>query len=156
MEIQDLIDDYSTGPQQLRQSIAGMTPDEIDAAPISGKWSTRQIICHLADFEPIYANRMKRVIAEAKSPSLAGGFHQQFLEHLVYDQRDIDEELNLIDVVRRPMTRILRTLAPVAFERTGIHAAEGPLTLQTLLERITNHIPHHIAFIEEKRKVMSR
>jgi hypothetical protein len=29
------------------------------------------------------------------------------------------------------------------------------MTLQTLLERITNHIPHHAQFIEEKRQAMA-
>ena len=47
--------------------------------------------CHLADFEPVYSDRMKHVIAEDQ-PYFAGGFHQQFAEHLAYDQRDIGEE----------------------------------------------------------------
>ena len=29
------------------------------------------------------------------------------------------------------------------------------MTLRTLLERITGHIPHHIQFIAEKRQAMS-
>ena len=150
MEIPSLIDDYASGPQQLRDTLTGMTPEEIDAAPVPGKWSTRQVVCHLADFEPVYADRMKHVIAEDQ-PSFAGGFHQQFAEHLAYNQRNIEEELTMIEVTRSQMARILRTLPPEAFERTGIHSVEGPMTLRTLLERITKHIPHHVQFIEEKR-----
>jgi len=153
MSISELIDEYTAGSQKLRAAIAGMTPEEIDAAPVTDKWSTRQVICHLADFEPVYADRMKHVIAE-DTPTFAGGFQQQFAEHLAYDQRDIDEELRLIEVVRSQMTRILRTLPPEAFERTGIHSVDGPISLRTLLERITNHIPHHVQFIEEKKQAM--
>jgi uncharacterized damage-inducible protein DinB len=154
MEIKPLIDDYTAGPQKLRDALTGMTPEQIDAAPVPGKWSTRQVICHLADFEPVYSDRMKHIIAEDQ-PTFAGGFHQQFAEHLAYDQRDIEEELRLIETVRSQMTRIIRSLPPEAFERTGIHSVEGPMTLRTLLERITNHIPHHVQFIEEKKKAMS-
>ena len=153
METTELIDEYAVGPQKLRGAIAGMTPEQIDAAPVPGKWSTRQIICHLADFEPVYADRIKHVIAEDQ-PTFAGGFHQQFAEHLAYDQRDIEEELTMIEITRSQMARILRTLSPEAFGRTGIHSIEGPMTLRTLLERITNHIPHHAQFIEEKRRAM--
>ena len=32
-----------------------MTDAQIDAAPVPGTWSTRQLICHLADFEPYVA-----------------------------------------------------------------------------------------------------
>ena len=59
MDISELIDEYTVGPRKLRDTIAGMTPDQIDAAPIPGKWSTRQVVCHLADFESVYGDRMK-------------------------------------------------------------------------------------------------
>ena len=150
-----LIDEYLAGPQALREAINGMTEEQINAAPIPDKWSTQQVICHIADFEPVYADRMKHVIAE-NQPTFAGGFHQQFAEHLAYDKRNIDEELRLIEAVRSQMARILRTLPPESFERTGIHSVEGPMTLGSLLERITNHIPHHAQFIEEKKRALQQ
>ena len=153
MDYSALIDEYLTGPQKLRDAIDGMTDEQIDASPIPGKWSTRQVICHISDFETVYANRMKHVIAEDQ-PTFAGGFHQQFADHLAYGERDIGEELKMIDVVRSQMARIFLTLPPEAFERTGIHSVEGPMTLGSLLERITNHIPHHVPFIEEKRAAL--
>ena len=50
-----LTDEYASGPQKLTDAIAGMTPEQIDAAPVPDKWSTRQVVCHLTDFEPVYA-----------------------------------------------------------------------------------------------------
>ncbi len=52
MDIAQLIDEYAAGPQSLRDAIAGMTPEQIDAAPVPSKWSTRQVVCHLADLSP--------------------------------------------------------------------------------------------------------
>lgn len=150
----DLIADYLAGPQQLREAIAGMTDDQLNAAPIPGKWSTRQVICHIADFEPVYADRMKRVIAE-DDPPMQGGDPNVFAAKLAYDERNIDEELGLIEAVRRHLATILKTLPEETFQRTGKHSVDGPLTLETLLKRITGHIPHHIKFIEEKRETMS-
>ena len=154
MDHSKLIDEYFAGPQKLRDAIAGMTAEQINVAPIPGKWSTRQVICHIADFEPVYALRMKCVIAEPAPPPLAGGFHQQFAEHLAYDQRDIDEELQMIEVTRSQMARILRRVPDEAFEKTGVHSVDGPISLQALLERITNHIPHHAQFVREKRAAL--
>ena len=148
-----LIDSYLAGPQRLRGAIAGMTDEQINAAPIPGKWSTRQVVCHIADFEPVYADRMKRAMAEDQ-PTIFGGDPDAFAARLAYDQRDIEEELQMIESVRNHMARILRTLKPDQFQRTVTHSEAGPLTLEKLLTNITNHIPHHVKLIEEKRAAM--
>lgn len=148
-----LINDYLAGPAQLREAIAGMTQEQIDAAPVPGKWSTRQVVCHIADFEPVYADRMKRVIAEDQ-PTMFGGDPDLFAARLAYDRRDIEEELQLIEAVRKHVARILRSLDAADFERVGNHSVDGPISLETLLTRITEHVPHHVKFIEEKRKAL--
>ena len=131
-----------------------MSAAELDAAPVAGKWSTRQVVCHIADFEPVYADRMKRVIAEDRNLPLRGGDPDVFAAKLAYDERNIEDELLLIEAVRRHVAAILKTLPGEAFERTGLHWVDGPLSLETLLRRITGHIPHHIRFIEEKREML--
>ena len=151
--MQKLIDDYLAGPNQLRAAIAGMTDEQINASPIPGKWSTRQVICHIADFEPVYADRMKRVIAE-ENPTMFGGNPDVFAARLAYEQRDIEEELQLIESVRKHVARILKTLKADDFQRTGMHSERGPITLEKLLTNVTNHIAHHVKFIEEKKAAL--
>ena len=36
---------------------------QLTARPIAGKWSTLECVVHIADFEPVLAERMKRLIA---------------------------------------------------------------------------------------------
>jgi uncharacterized damage-inducible protein DinB len=153
MEIASRIEQYLAGPQLLRKAIAGMHRDQVHARPVPGKWSTLEVVCHLADFEPIYADRMKRVIAEEK-PTLLGANQDQFAARLAYPERDLEEELAIIEVTRRQMARILRTLQPADFARQGLHNEAGLRTLEQLLTTITNHIPHHLKFIEEKRRAL--
>jgi uncharacterized damage-inducible protein DinB len=149
----NLINDYLAGPQKLREAIAAMPPDEIDARPVPDKWSTRQVVCHITDCEVVYADRMKRVIAE-ENPLLLNLHPNAFAAALAYQQRDIEEELRLIEATRGHIGQILRAVEPACFQRTGIHSTDGPITLEKLLQRITGHIPHHIKFIEEKRAAM--
>jgi hypothetical protein len=147
------IDDYVSGPALLRTAVAGMTQEQLVARPIPGKWSTLEVICHLADFEIVYADRIKRIIAEDEPP-LVSGDENLFVARLAYHQRNAEEELLLIALIRQHVAHILRPLKPVDFQRCGIHSESGPITLDTLVERITGHIPHHVRFIEEKRKAM--
>ena len=147
------IEEYVLGPQLLRKAVAGMTPPQLAARPIPGKWSTHEVVCHVADFEIIYADRIKRVIAEDE-PTIFGASPDQFTGRLAYDRRDLEEELLLIELTRRHVGRILMAMRPEDFQRRGIHSESGPMTLGTLVERITGHIPLHVRTIAEKRKAM--
>ncbi len=149
-----LIDNYLDGPKMLRDAAAGMSPEQLASRPVPGKWSTLEVICHLADFEIVYADRIKRVIAEDE-PKLFGGNPDEFAARLAYQQRNADEELLLIETIRKQVARILRTLEPEAFQRRGIHSEAGPQTLEVLIQRITAHVAHHVRFIDDKRKAMS-
>jgi hypothetical protein len=73
---------------------------------------------------------------------------------LALPERVVEQELRLIELVRAQMGHILRSLTPADFQRVGHHSEAGPLTLQTLLERVTNHILHHVRFIQEKRAAL--
>ena len=149
----ELIHTYVAGPRHLREAVAGMTAEQLAARPVTGKWSTKEVICHLADFEPVYADRMKRVLAE-DNPPLRGGDPDVWAATLAYDERDVEEELDLIEAVRKQMARILRAVPESAWSRAGVHSEYGPLPLDELLRRITNHLPHHVKFIEEKRRAL--
>lgn len=151
--LQGLIEQYLQGAKELRQAVAGMSREQLLARPIAGKWSTLEVVCHLADFDPILADRMKRVIAE-ENPALVGADENRFAAALAYHERDIEEELTIIERTRSQLARILRKLPDAVLSRVGQHSERGARTLQQLLETAINHIPHHVKFIHEKRKAL--
>lgn len=134
-------------------SIAGMSDDDLDARPIPNRWSTREVVCHIADFELVYSNRMKRVISE-NTPTFRGADPDVLAATLAYGSRNVDEELQFIAATRHQMARILHSLPTASFQRTGNHTEDGLIDLRTLLTRIKEHLPHHVTFINEKRLVL--
>src|SRR5207302_4440344 len=115
-----MIEAYLEGPAALRNAVAGMSRDQLHARPVAGKWSTLEVVAHLADFDPILADRMKRIIAEDK-PQLLGADEKRFAAALAYHDRDLEEELTIIERTRGQLGRILRTLKPEALQRVGVH-----------------------------------
>ena len=150
VELRELVANYEAGVSILRNAVSGLSSIQLRTPSLPGKWSVLQNVCHLADFEPVYADRMKRVLAEHQ-PTLLSGDPDLFASKLAYEQRQLEEELDVITSVRRAMATILKTLSVADFERTGQHTSDGPLSLRRLLERITGHIPHHVKFIELKK-----
>jgi hypothetical protein len=148
-----LIDAYVGAPKSIRQAVAGMSRDQLRARPVPGRWSTLEVVCHLADSDAVGADRIKRVIAEDR-PTLLAYDENRFAAALAYHERDLEEELALIDLTRRNLARILRTIPPEALSRVGIHSERGPETLERLLQINIDHVSHHVKFILEKRKVL--
>src|SRR5215211_488778 len=116
-----LIDGYLAGSELLRQSAAGMSLVQLKARPVPGKWSTLEVVCHLVDSEQAYCHRMKRVIAETR-PLLIGYDESRFGATLGYQDRDLEQELSLLDQTRRQMARILRAVPEAAWSLTGVHS----------------------------------
>jgi hypothetical protein len=148
-----LIDNYLAGVNLLRQAVAGMTREQLTSRPIPGKWSTLEVVCHLADFDPILADRMKRIIALDR-PQLIGADENRFASSLAYHERDLEEELAIIASTRSQIARILSNKPDSVLERVGVHNERGELTLERMLTLTTNHIPHHVKFIKEKRQAL--
>lgn len=153
MDINALLTQYAAGPRVLREACAGLNAEQLRARPVPGTWSILEVVCHLADFEPIGADRMKRVLAEPE-PTLLGADEALFAQRLAYHERDLLEELQLIEGTRNSLMRILRTVTDAEWQRIGHHDQAGPLTLLGLLERMTNHLPHHLNFLREKRRAL--
>jgi hypothetical protein len=149
-----LVENYLMGPEILRRAVSGMSDEQLNATPIPGKWSTQQVVMHLADFDMMYADHIKRVIAE-NSPKLVDGDAERFALRLAYDTRDVNDEIWMIRAIRRHMAPILRSIDADEFARVGMHSEEGSLTVADLLKRVTDHIPHHVRHIEEKRRALN-
>jgi uncharacterized damage-inducible protein DinB len=153
MSLATLTEQYAAGPMILRQAVAGMSREQVLARPVEGKWSTLEVICHLSDFEIVYVDRLTAIIAET-DPALPGRDEQKYAARLAYQQRDLEEELRLVEACRTHTARILRTLPEGDLTRRGIHTEAGPLTLAQMLDRIVGHVQHHVKFIYDKRKAL--
>jgi hypothetical protein len=151
----ELADQLLDGAAALRQAVAGMTREQLTARPVAGKWSTLEVVCHLADFDPILVDRMKRIIALPDVPLLLVADENDFQKALAYHDRDAENELAIIDATRRQAAQIIRTLKPEQLQLTGCHNKKGIVTLEKVIQTAINHIPHHLKFVAEKRKALA-
>jgi hypothetical protein len=151
----ELADSYLAGAAQLRAAVAGMTREQLLARPVAGRWSTLEVVCHLADFDAVLADRMKRIVALGRDvPLLLIADENLYAAELKYHERDVEEELAVVEATRRQMARIVRALAPEALQLTGNHSKKGLQTLEKVIQTATGHISHHLPFIADKRKAL--
>ena len=153
------IDDYEAGGTKLEQAIRGLTREDLLAPPPGepdiGRWTIQQVVLHLCDSDLVYADRMKRVIAE-ENPTLHGYDENKWVAGLHYAEQSAEDAVALLAAVRRQMARILRQLPESAFARSGTHTEYGKRTLAQLVEGAVKHLDHHIGFIHKKRAAMGK
>lgn len=159
MDENNIIDQYEVGGERLRNAVKELTREDMLCVPDPklnvGMWSIQQVVIHLVDSDLVLADRMKRVIAE-DNPQLIGYDETRFAQNLFYNEQPVEESVQLLDLNRKHMVRILRKLPQSAFSRKGQHNERGPVTLSQLLEMSVKHLEHHIKFIVNKREAYGK
>jgi hypothetical protein len=133
---------FRRGPELLAVVLTGVYGDETDFTLAPGKWSIRQLIAHLADSELVGAQRFRQVIAE-DNPALGAFDQDAWARNLDYARKQPKQSLESFRRVRAENYELLKSLPESAFERTGVHAERGPLTLRQLLEGYAEHAESH-------------
>jgi DinB family protein len=110
-----------------------------------GKWSVREIICHLADCETVFAFRLRQALAEPNH--VIQPFDQDNWSK-PYSKLTAQAALDTFAAVRRWNLALLDTLAPEDFARKLSHPERGEMTFQTVVETMGGHDLNHLAQIE--------
>jgi uncharacterized damage-inducible protein DinB len=132
-------------PGKLAVILKSLSDEQINRAPAPGKWSMREILCHMADCEIVFAFRIRQTLAQP--------------EHVIqpFDQDDwartyaaytAHMALEVFTTVRNWNTVLIQCLPPEAFSRVVTHPERGAMTLQTIVETIGGHDINHLRQIE--------
>jgi hypothetical protein len=154
-EIPALLERYRRGPELLAVVLTGVFGEEEDFTLAPGRWSIRQLIAHLADTELVFASRFRQTIAE-DNPPLMPFDQDKWAQNLDYGRRKPKQSLEALRRLRAENYEFLKELPAAAFDRTGNHAKDGPLTVYQLLERLTNHVEKHAQQIQAIRDEYKR
>jgi hypothetical protein len=83
----DLIAKYAVGYEEVSQALNGFPAESLNARPIAGKWSAREVVHHLGDSESTSAFRIRKLLVEDNA--IIEGYDQdQFATRLHYNERD--------------------------------------------------------------------
>ncbi len=149
-EIQDLLERFRRGAELVAVMTTGAAGAELDFSPAPGKWSVRQIVCHLADSEIVGRDRFSRVIAE-DNPTIIGYDQDAWAEKLDYRKRKFSQALETFRRIRGENHELLKDQPAAAWSRTGTHNERGPVSLGDLLLIYAEHAEKHARQIRAAR-----
>lgn len=150
-ELSELLERFRRGPELVAMSITGAAGAELDFVPAPGKWSVRQILCHLADGEIVAAARFRTILAE-DNPLIVAYDQDAWAANLDYTHRKIAHALETFRHMRATTYEILHAAPEAAFERKANHSERGPLNLMDLLRTYVQHAEKHCEQISGVRQ----
>jgi uncharacterized damage-inducible protein DinB len=139
-------------PRTLADLIDGVPETQLHQKPAPGKWSVTEILAHLAEDELSSSWRYRQML-EHNRPQLLG-FDQEIWARIGdYASWKPQEALEMFRLLREANLRMFAQLSPAQWERHGVHAERGPLTVRELCHHMASHDVNHI---EQVRKILGR
>ncbi len=130
----------ATAPR-LEEAVRSHSPELLSRPPAPGKWSVREILCHLADCEIVFAFRLRQALAE--NHPVVQPFDQERWAS-TYAAYDASSASDVFSAVRAWNVALLAGLKPADFARTLNHPERGDMTLQTVVETMAGHDVNHL------------
>ncbi|NUQ06054.1 MAG: DinB family protein [Anaerolineae bacterium] len=113
-------------------------------------WCVLEIVCHVNDFEGIFAERIRRAVEE-DTPHYRSADHLALVEEGSYKQQTLSAVWDQFLSRRRALVGYLEKLPAEAWDRTGVFA-DGAVA--TVTEMAINAALHEINHIEQAMKAL--
>src|SRR5580704_6580758 len=148
---QQLVDDISHAPANLRAAVSGLSPAQLDTAYRPGGWTVRQVTHHVPDSHMNAYIRFKLALTESE-PTIKPYEQQLWAELSDTKSMPIEVSLTLLDSLHDRWVRLLRSLKPEDWKRTFRHPELGTVSLDKNLALYAWHGKHHVAHITGLRE----
>lgn len=128
-----------------------LSEEELKKTYGEGKWSAKQILCHLADAETVLYDRIRRVIAEPKQVVMA--FEQdEWAKNLDYDSFPLNISQSIYCNVREAIIYLARKFYESQGHKEFIHSRTGLRTLKPEFDKVAEHNRTHLEQIKTALK----
>ena len=131
-------------PGRLKFLLERLGP-RVEETPAPGKWSARQIVCHLGDCEIVFAYRLRQALTEEHH--VIQPFDQEkWAMH--YDAFDAETALHVFTAVRDWNVRLISGMSPEHLAKKLTHPEHGEMDVSVVVETMAGHDLNHLAQIE--------
>ena len=128
-------------PERLAAAASVLGSEGVEQSPTPGKWNARQILCHLADTEIVFAFRLRQALAE---PHHTIQPFDQDAWASRYAAFDAAAALKVFSAVRAWNRTFIQSLPADAFAKRLSHPERGEMSFQTLVETMAGHDLNHL------------
>jgi len=116
---------------------------QLTKRPDPKNWSAKEVVCHVRDIEESFMMRFLSIMA-MDDPKFLPVEPDRWAVERQYQRNDVQEALAALRTRREETLRFLRGLKPEQWERGGIHATRGRMTIKDFVELMAWHDDNHL------------
>jgi DinB superfamily len=129
----------------LRQYADVFGSRRLGQAPAPGKWSAREILCHLADCEIVFAYRLRQTVAEDHHVIQPFDQDKWAASYAAYDGV---AALAVFSSLRNWNILFIKNVSPETMAKRVTHPERGAMTFKTVVETMAGHDINHLGQLE--------
>lgn len=130
---------------RIKQLFDQIGPERVNETPEPGKWSPREILCHLADTEIAFAFRLRQGLAEPNH--VIQPFDQEKWA-LNYSAYAVEKAFWTFATLRDWNIDLIATVPEDAMAAPITHPERGQMTFRVLIETMAGHDLNHLQQLE--------
>src|SRR5262249_9552371 len=127
----------------FKKAIAGVSEAELSRRPDGKNWSAREVVCHIRDIEESFMARFQAIMI-MDEPKFLPVEPDRWADERQYQRNDITEALDAFRTRRDESLRFLRGLKVEQWERSGIHATRGHMSIKDFVGLMAWHDDNHL------------
>jgi hypothetical protein len=140
-------------PARMRDSVAGLSHEQLDTPYRPEGWTVRQVVHHMPDSHTNAYVRFKLALTEDQ-PTIRAYDENLWAKLDDASHAPIDISLDLLESLHRRWVLFLRSLKGKDFERSFLHPEIGTVTIDRNIALYAWHGRHHVAHITSLRERM--
>ncbi len=136
------------GPRVTARLCRRLATDQWDTPTGPGRFSPREVLAHLADWEPIFLARMRQAVEEPGSVIEPYDEGQRAIDN-DYAGQDPDSNLAAFGRSRGETLAWLKGLEPAQMESHVAHPERGSMTVADMANMLLGHDLYHLDQLSE-------
>ncbi|MFD2967348.1 DinB family protein [Sphingobacterium bambusae] len=128
--------------------IQGITEDRGDFSYAEGKWTVKEVLCHILDTERVMAYRALR-FARNDMTELAPFEQDEFVQNGRHNERSLSSIAEEFTYLRKANLLLFDTFNETELARKGM-ASGRLITVKAFLYVIAGHLTHHRIILKER------
>jgi len=144
--VHEWVNDIESYATRLRETVDGLSEEQLNSTYREGAWNVRQLVHHIADSQLNMYQRLKLALTD-QNPSVPA-FDEESWAVLPDTSLPIESSLKMVEGINERIVALGKTLTEEQLQRTFNHQMIGKVNVSAKMAKLAWHAEHHLAHIK--------